>query len=208
MIPTIDAAAAFPTAWRSVVSQVVPPGGIRALKSFEVSVGSEIISIPYRIYSDDLEHVAVDADTPQATVRDCLASRHHDGFVRQRHLRELLRHFDPIVVPYVVQLTGEYVLEILQDIADWTQATSDSVAVRTAFGEFLAANPSYYLTTTRRITSYWSCYYRLRYPLRSNGLPMSMRYPGFVIVEWFEEVARLSGLAVRPAVPRLLNHRS
>jgi hypothetical protein len=98
----------------------------------------------------------------------CLYSRHGDGMVRQRHLEQIIPSGEPWVVPFVVQLVGEYVLEILQAIRNGVPdlATPGS-APRLLYGEFVARNPSFFARTERRVVSYWSCYHRHQYPAYS-----------------------------------------
>jgi hypothetical protein len=72
------------------------------------------VAIPYRIYNDEVPGDEQHALTPtQRIMLSCLYTRHHDGFVR-RHLEKIVRLPLPWVAPYVVALTGEYVLEILE----------------------------------------------------------------------------------------------
>jgi hypothetical protein len=42
--------------------------------------------------------------------------RHHDGFGRQRQLKTLLDADEPWTAPFIVQLLGEYVIQICRDI--------------------------------------------------------------------------------------------
>ncbi len=53
----------------------------------------------------------------QLLILDCLLTRHHDGFVRQRAASRILPADRPWVAPFVVHLIGEYVVEIVAAIA-------------------------------------------------------------------------------------------
>lgn len=53
---------------------------------------------------------------PQARIHACLLSRHHDGHLRQRQIERLAGVSQSWVVLFLVQLCGEYVVEILQEI--------------------------------------------------------------------------------------------
>ncbi|MBQ5949244.1 hypothetical protein [Massilia sp. ST3] len=70
-------------------------------------------------------------------------------------------------LPYILQLAGEYVVEIVDDIAR-------AIASRDAapLAAFVRENPDYMATLERRIMSYWSCHHRHAYPERPD-------YPGF-----------------------------
>ncbi len=91
--------------------------------------------------------------------------QHLAALVRQRHLEQVVRSHEPWVVPFVVQLVGEYVVEILEAIRRGISdvATAGS-AQRLLYGEFIARNPSYFARTERRVVSCWSRYYRPEYP--------------------------------------------
>jgi hypothetical protein len=105
----------------------------------------------------------------------CLYSRHGDGMVRQRHLGQIIRAGEPWVVPFVVQLVGEYVLEILEAIRrDVPDLAAPGSAQRLLYGEFVARNLSFFARTERRVVSYWSCYHRHQYPAfgASPGCPL------------------------------------
>jgi hypothetical protein len=62
------------------------------------------------------------------------------------------------VVPYVVQLLGEYVVEISSLILD--RLTAQSSSSWPAYREFFRANRAFMALTEQRAISYWSCYYR------------------------------------------------
>jgi hypothetical protein len=94
----------------------------------------------------------------QRTILHCLYSRHHDGWVRQRHLEHIVASTEPWVVPFVVRLAGEYVLEIIEVIERGLPAN------RAVHGDFIVRNPEFFARTERRIVSYWACYYRRAYP--------------------------------------------
>lgn len=105
----------------------------------------ETVAIPYRIYNEEPETDGSERPLTetQQVILHCLYSRHSDGRVRQRHLEKITASSEPWVVPFVVQLAGEYVLEILDTIglgvpglaapgsADRTMASSSS-AIQTS----------------------------------------------------------------------------
>jgi len=59
------------------------------------------------------------------------------------------------VVPFVVQLLGEYVAEIAEVIEAHLGGLS-----RHLYAEFFRENPSFVALTQTRAMSYWNCYYR------------------------------------------------
>jgi len=179
--------AAFPASMSSSVRRVVsivpgaqyPPTG-----TFEVAVQDESVSIPYRIYSEELDPSLERSLTgAQRVIARCLYSRHHDGYVRQRNLELLLDSTEPWVAPFVMQLAGEYVLEILETIRQGLGGLAVSGSVeRRLYGEFIMQNPRFFASTERRVVSYWTCYYRRKYP--EFG-----RYPGSELMEAFRAAA-------------------
>jgi hypothetical protein len=81
---------------------------------FVVCVDEELVSIPYRIYNAELSHDTQQRLSPaQRTVMACMYTRHHDGYVRQRHLEAIVGQAETWVAPFVVQLLGEYVVQIV-----------------------------------------------------------------------------------------------
>jgi hypothetical protein len=61
-------------------------------------------------------------------------------------------------VPYVVQLLGEYVVEIASLILG--RLTAQSSFGRPEYRDFVAANEAFMQLTEQRAISYWSAYYR------------------------------------------------
>lgn len=180
-------AAAFPEELAGdvrAVLDVMPQARIAPVSPFSVHVGDATVAIPYRIYHEQLPvDVARSLTDTQAAISCCLYSRHSDGLVRQRHLERIVGSDEPWVVPYVVQLVGEYVLEILQSIhhglSDLLSAHS---AKRLAYGDFIARNPEFFARTERRVVSYWSCYHRWRFPAFGT-------YPGCQLLELLRAAA-------------------
>ena len=121
----------------------------------EVRVGEEELVIPYRIYDQGYEGVFALLTETQSILYPCLLTRHHDGHVRQRHLERILSAHDPWVVPFVIQLTGEYVIQILETVEAHLLMLDPAL-----YGRFIRDNQVYFQTTEARMISYWDCYYR------------------------------------------------
>lgn len=107
----------------------------------------------------------------------CLLTRHHDGYVRQRYLERILSVAEPWVAPFVLQLTGEYVIEILDTCETHIQALDPAL-----YGAFIRDNPEYFQLIHNRMISYWDCYYRTLYKRRSD-------YVGFRLFDRFRTFA-------------------
>lgn len=90
---------------------------------------------------------------------------------------------DPWVVPFVVRLAGEYVLEILVVICDELRdLTTPGTGGNLAYGQFLVDNPAFFARTQRRVVSYWSCYYRGAYASFQG-------YPGCTLLDVLRSAA-------------------
>ncbi|MEU9360990.1 hypothetical protein AB0D35_23130 [Streptomyces sp. NPDC048301] len=178
---------AFPAELASdaeAVLAVMPDSRLQPHGSFSVTVEGQPVLIPERLYNDEppADRVASLSSRRQQLLH-CLYSRHCDGMVRQRHLEKIVGSTDPWVVPFVVQLAGEYVLEILVVICDELRdlATPGTFG-HLAYGQFIVDNPAFFARTQRRVVSYWNCYYR--------GTYASFRgYPGCTILDLLRSAA-------------------
>jgi hypothetical protein len=133
-----------------------------------VVVRGESVQIPCRLYSPEPSDAKAGLLKGKARViMACLYSRHHDGYVRERYARELLLTDQPWVPPFVLQLVGEYVMEIIELVANH----SDRLKTEN-YRLFAAENPEFIQKTRHRVISYWNCYYHSEFPALKS-------YPGF-----------------------------
>lgn len=103
----------------------------------------ESVTIPSRTYHDEPNaDVVRSLSGIQQVILRCRYSRHCDGSVRQCHLEQIVRLDEAWVVPSVVQLAGEYVVETLEAIYRGLAGfgVPDSVQ-RGLRGESIARNP-------------------------------------------------------------------
>jgi hypothetical protein len=144
--------------------------------AFAVNVDHEALQIPYRLYyrPEVLRRQLSNSQGIDKLVFACLGTRHYDGYLRQECLIELLGSEDSWLTPYIVQLAGEYVVEIAADVADGIVLRDPS-----SLAAFATENPGYLATLGRRMTSYWSCYHRQAYPNRDD-------YPGFKVLTFLQ----------------------
>jgi hypothetical protein len=88
----------------------------------DLTVVGEPVVIPYRIYNPAPSlHFASGLSRIEQAVTAAIYSRHHDGLVRHRALVTLLDCGEPWTAPFVVQLLGEYVIQICADIEEFTR---------------------------------------------------------------------------------------
>jgi hypothetical protein len=154
--------ASLQTAASALLQQLPSPNPTRPLQGFQVTVQGEMLSAPCRIYvaAGSLYSIIEASKGDDRTLALCFGTRHCNGHVREACLRQLLAE-DPDrdwVVPFIVQLLGEYVIEIIEMIADAIPRMN-----RDRLSAFAAANPAFMALTRRRATSYWDCYHRDRF---------------------------------------------
>jgi hypothetical protein len=130
--------------------------------------------IPYRIHFVGLNEAWSQLQGKFSPAIQCLCSRSSDGHVRQAALRSVLCISEPWVVPFVVLLAGEYVVEIAIDMV-----ASLPTLERSIYAEFVRENRNLMRQLRKKATSYWNCYYRGAYPDRSA-------YPGLVFLHELE----------------------
>jgi hypothetical protein len=175
-----ELASAFPVAFRDNARLAIStfPATRILCGSFSVKVAAEVVKLPTRIHNDpaliSLEYLT----DPQKEFGDCLLTRHTDGFVRERHLARILNSKNGWVPPFVVQLVGEYVIEILRLIQQNVKNLDSAL-----YAGFLRANPEFIETIERRVASYWNCYYRDQ---------KREEYVGFQLTKFFRSLLRNS----------------
>lgn len=173
-------ARAFPARLAPLVTRVVqslpaahlgPSGPVTASNSRTwagLAVAGEPVVIPYRVYNPaPPPHLASGLSRTDQVITAAIYSRHHDGLIRQRALGTLLDCDEPWTAPFVVQLLGEYVIQICADIEEFTRtALPARPAMQASLSAFLTQNPCFAELTRQRAISYWSCYYRALHPSR------------------------------------------
>ncbi|MDF2940600.1 MAG: hypothetical protein K0R66_1242 [Gammaproteobacteria bacterium] len=145
------------------------------IEPFVVIVNNEKLHIPYRVEFDDDN---LDSAPIQQHILACCYTRHHDGFVREKYVKKIISLNEEWVVPYVMQLLGEYVIEIL----DIIYKNLDKLDVD-LYRHFISENKEFYFLTRQRVASYWSCYYRWRYKNKKD-------YVGFKILNYLDGKSR------------------
>ncbi|WP_324023592.1 hypothetical protein QSV08_11980 [Maribacter sp. BPC-D8] len=137
----------------------------------DLILDNETLTIPYRLYFDEpnpeLEKTLTDK---QKDILNCIYLRHHNGYLRQKRLNLLSPNSEKWTIPFVVQLIGEYVYELLPIIEKKVNENTLDF-----YAKFRDENPKYWLQTESRMISYWNEYYRYKFPKLKE-------YLGFEIV--------------------------
>jgi len=142
---------------------------------FSVKVSGQTVVIPYRLYHSPTLISSEHLTDLQSNLVDCLLTRHHNGFIRQQHLARIIHSRHLWVPPFVVQLLGEYVVEVIAVIFDNLNDLD-----RSLYRSFLLENPDFLAQTSQRVSSYWHCYYRDQ---------NRKDYAGFKVLEYFKSLA-------------------
>ncbi|MEO9531309.1 MAG: hypothetical protein ABJG68_11705 [Crocinitomicaceae bacterium] len=149
-------------------------------QEFTVILQDETLVIPYRLYFDEpVQNLVETLNKIQKTILHCIYLRHHNGFVRGRHLRELIDHNEAWIIPHILPLLGEYVYELIEILDEHISKSNISF-----YYSFIQENPKYWNTIKGRVTSYWNEYYR-------DKSPQFKHYLGKKIIRKIEKNAEL-----------------
>lgn len=175
---------AFPYEAREEVNSLLTKFNIQTThptNAFEKAfLAKQTIDLPTRIYYKP-PHYPINAKLTQTEkdLLNCIFSRHHDGYIRQKAIQNILHSQNDWAIPYLVRIIGEYVIQILEDINNHFQTINAPNLT-----SFIRQNPEFYNRTRSRVSSYWNCYYRHRFSEKLNGIrtPEQQRYVGFQLL--------------------------
>lgn len=119
-----------------------------------LSISDERVYIPYRIYSPEPKLPSQINDLHR-TIISCIYTRHHDGFVREKYLAGLFGLSFSWVSPFVLQLVGEYVFEIVELIHRHIDEVDPAF-----YNRFAKENEDFIALIKARAISYWDCYHK------------------------------------------------
>lgn len=123
---------------------------------YEVKLNSKQLIIPYRLYFDEPEEGdEKKLNQVEKEILNCIYLRHHNGYLREKRLKILLTSNSKFVIPFTIQLLGEYVFEILETLDKHLNEINLDL-----YHEFIEENPRYWQITESRVRSYWNEYYR------------------------------------------------
>ena len=149
---------------------------------FPVQAEGQRVLIPARLHFGSDQLLLPESDEAWLFAR-ALQTRSNDGFERQRAARDLLADLQPWGAPFIVALIGEYIVEILDDIA--SALTPESIQTLVSF---IIENAAYWNTTKRRVASYWNVYYRGR-NCETRRTYRRDEYIGYKLIDQLEPAA-------------------
>lgn len=147
--------------------------------SVQIELENETIKIPSRIYYKEINDSAMNALSEiQKRLIYCYFLCHHNGFLRQKYLRRLLesKHLYEHELPYIIYLTGSYVVEILDDIYD-----AFDLLIESGLDLLITNNLRFFMTIEGRIASYWGEYYQ--------NIP-KRKYSGFKLQKYYQKTKK------------------
>ena len=145
---------------RLAPGQTHPP----AAPVISVRLAEQLIAFPYRVYYDQQPLLAaLEGDRDSALIGACLGTRHYNGFLREQCLHRLLTFDESWTAAFVIQLLGEYVLEIVQPIHD-----RYANGVEEKYADFYRQNTLHCRYLEQRAISYWNEQYRCRFPRHAD----------------------------------------
>lgn len=144
--------------------------------TYEITIKKEIIKIPSRIYIDEnIFENPTNLSNNQSEIISCLLTRHHNGFVREKYLKKIINSNNYWTKPFILQLIGEYVIEILEVI--YQNLDQNNIQ---SLKELIEENPVFWNKTMSRVITYWDCYYRGVYKYKQD-------YVGYKIIKLLQK---------------------
>lgn len=175
----------FPSFLENEIDEIFKLANVKSLSiypinfTFKVIVGDEILKIPCRHNLGNFNYKILfwkrfSPNMVQSEIINCFYTRHCNGYIREEYLKKIILLPHEWVVPYVLKLLGEYVVEIL-DVIHKNMQMIDMLVYK----DFISKNQDFYNITRQRVISYWDCYYRWLYKYKHD-------YVGFKILNFIE----------------------
>ena len=182
-VATLDLSLAFPTALRPVAAALTAPAcwhpAVHRHHRYQVTLDGEVLTIPARIYvKAELLWADSGRSALERSIAWSLGTRHHNGYVREACLTRLLTAPQPWMAPFIVQLVGEYVDEIVRGIE--TALPTFAPDMLAALAGFVRDNPRYLDKTESRTISYR--------PFHHNAYCAD--YAGMRVLAWLRALGR------------------
>ena len=128
-------------------------------KFINVNLNSNNIKIPYRIGINEVENKLIDnLNHTQKLILYCIYTRHHNGFIRQKYIEKLINENNYFITPFIIQMIGEYVSEIMIIIDKYLENNIEN------YIKFKYENKKYWKYLRGSMASYWDTYQRNKYP--------------------------------------------
>jgi hypothetical protein len=127
-------------------SKLMPAGNIGA-----ITLNKEQLFIPHHIYYPEPDFsVTSTLNSTQQAIIFCVYTRHHDGLIREKYLKNIISINELWVLPFVFALVGEYVIEINEVIHN-----NLGVMNKEQVQLFAQENKGFITLTRQRVLTYW-----------------------------------------------------
>ena len=125
-------------------------------KKYFINLQNEKIVLLGRVYFDEPNiKQENELNETQKQILNCIYTRHLNGFIREKRLRNLLNIDHEWVIPFKVQLLGEYIFEITEELDK--HVTEDNVHL---YKQFTIYSARYWQQTKSRMLTYWDLFHR------------------------------------------------
>jgi hypothetical protein len=139
----------------------------------KVIINGETPLLFSRVYAEPLPNDQL--NLIQQCILSCYFTRHHNGYVREEHLKRIIHQPYDWVIPYVMRELGSYVKNIIDLIYHKRHELNPNT-----YQQFLKDNPAYFTLTKARVLSYWSQYY--------SWSVSKANYSGFKVIDFLENL--------------------
>ncbi len=142
-------------------------------ENIEIKLHSETIVLTDRIcFAEPKPELENNLTDTQKQILNCIYTRHFNGYVREGRLKNLLNIDHEWILPFKLQLLGEFVIEILIELDK--HITDKNI---TLYKRLTLDNKKYWQQTKSRMVSWWDADYRNLSPKKLND------YIGYKIVK-------------------------
>ena len=120
--------------------------------TFHIKFQNEILNIPTRIYWEEPKLLEPSTlSQTQINLLNCIYTRHHNGCIREKYLKKIIDSNFEWSSVFILQLCGEYIIEILELAYQHLLKSSNQGILNT-----ITENPQYWALSKNRIVSYWT----------------------------------------------------
>lgn len=125
-------------------------------ENVEIKLHSETIVLTGRIcFAEPKPELENNLTTTQKQILNCIYTRHFDGYIRERRLKNLINIDHEWVLPFKLQLLGEFVIEILFELDK--HITDGNIKL---YKRLTLDNKKFWKQTKSRMVSWWDADYR------------------------------------------------
>ena len=127
-------------------------------ENVEIKIHSETIVLTDRLcFAEPKPELENNLTDTQKQILNCIYTRHLNGYIREKRLKNLLNFDHEWILPFKLQLLGEFVIEILFELDK--HITDKNIK---QLKQLTLDNKKYWQQTKSRMVSWWDADYRHR----------------------------------------------